>query len=61
MKFHGPLIFPRDDDFKPNSTLREIALKRRLILCQCHVIEKYLTAGIRVLWEEKDFSDMFEK
>jgi len=55
-------ISDNDDEFKPNSTLREIPLKRILkTYIVSNVVDKYLTAGIRVLWKEKDFSDMFEK
>ena len=51
-----------ETEVTPNSTLREVPLKRCLkTFIVSHVIEKYMTVGIRVLWEEKDFSDMYEK
>ena len=48
--------------FNPNSTLRENPLKRVLkTYVVSDVSSKYMTTAIRVLWSDKDFSEMYEK
>ena len=51
-----------ESTFIPKKSLRENPLKRALkSMIVCHVINKYMTVGIRVLWDEKDYSTMWEK
>ena len=48
--------------FKPNKSLREKPLARALrTYVISTVCKSYLTLAIRVLWKEKDFSDMYAR
>ena len=47
---------------KPNRQLRQEPLKRLLkSFIVSNVVQNYITIGLRVLWAEKDYSDMFER
>ena len=47
---------------KPNRVFRELPLKRALkSYVISTIIESYSTLGIRVLWKEKDYSDMYSR
>lgn len=48
------------EKFKPNKSFREVPLRRALkSFIVSTVIESYVTMAIRVLWKEKNFSDMY--
>ena len=49
-----------EKEFKPNKSFREMPLKRALrSYVVSTVCKSYLTLGIRVLWKEENFSDMY--